>query len=172
MSDPQPGESDPLILRHPQTSDGAALHTLIASCPPLDLNSLYAYLLQCHHHSPTCLVAESLGELAGAITAYVPPAQPDVLFIWQVAVASRWQGQGLAKRMLEHLFQQVAEGKSALAIQYLEATISPDNLASQKLFLGFARRHGVECTSSPLFSASHFGGSSHEEEWLYRVGPC
>lgn len=37
--------ADYIVLRPPERKDGAALHDLIASCPPLDLNSRYAYLL-------------------------------------------------------------------------------------------------------------------------------
>jgi L-2,4-diaminobutyric acid acetyltransferase len=65
-----------VTLRKPDRSDGADLHALIASCPPLDLNSRYAYLLLCEHHADTCVVAELNGRLVGAVTAYFLPACP------------------------------------------------------------------------------------------------
>ena len=83
------------VIRPVQKQDGAALHDLIAACPPLDLNSRYAYLLLCHHHAQTSVVAELDGVLVGAITAYIPPIQPDTLFVWQVAVAPASRGNSL-----------------------------------------------------------------------------
>ena len=74
-------------MRPPSRKDGAALHRLISECPPLDLNSLYAYLLLAEHFSDTCVLAESAGgRIDGFISAYVLPDRPDVLFVWQVAV--------------------------------------------------------------------------------------
>lgn len=157
-----------LTLRQPERRDGAALHRLVASCPPLDLNSRYAYLLFCHHHARTSVIAESGGAIVGAITAYVPPAQPDTLFVWQVAVAPHMRGQGLATHMLDHLgLQWLAQRQ----LRWLETTISPGNDLSQNLFTGFARRHGAGCTTVTLFTAADFGESDHEEECLYRIGP-
>lgn len=162
------GENRQLILRQMKRQDGAALHELVASCPPLDLNSRYAYLLLCHHHAETSVIAESDGAVVGAITAYIPPAQPDTLFVWQVAVAPQMQGQGLGARMLDHLAQRcIAHG----SLRWLETTISPGNDPSRKLFTSFARRHGAGCTTATLFSAIEFGESGHEEECLYKIGP-
>jgi hypothetical protein len=74
-------------MRLPTRKDGAAIHHLISECPPLDLNSLYAYLLLGEHFSDTCVLAESAGgRINGFISAYVIPTRPDVLFVWQVAV--------------------------------------------------------------------------------------
>src|SRR5690606_39264906 len=87
----QPANSSTrLQFRQPRRTDGAALHRLVSECPPLDVNSLYAYLLLCEHFSATCVVAESAGGLIdGFISAYVPPTRPDVIFVWQVAVHAR-----------------------------------------------------------------------------------
>lgn len=158
----------PATLRRPARDDGAALHQLIAGCPPLDLNSPYAYLLLCEHHADTCVVAEQSGKIVGAVTGYMLPARPDILFVWQVAVAQPMQGQGLGQRMLDHLFQRCL---SSQAMTGVETTISPSNLHSQKLFAGIARQHRVSCEATPFLTADDFGGSSHEEERLYQLGP-
>jgi L-2,4-diaminobutyric acid acetyltransferase len=157
-----------LTLRQPTRRDGAALHELVASCPPLDLNSRYAYLLLCHHHARTSVVTEFEGAIVGAITAYIPPAQPDTLFVWQVAVAPQMRGLGLGAHMLDHLGHQWLTQRQ---MRWLETTISPSNNASQNLFTGFARRHRAGCTTATLFSAGDFGESGHEEECLYKIGP-
>jgi L-2,4-diaminobutyric acid acetyltransferase len=157
-----------VLFRQPERRDGALLHDLVAACPPLDLNSRYAYLLLCEHHARTSIVAQLDGMLVGAITAYIPPAQPDTLFIWQVAVAQHLRGQQLASRMLEHLLQRCSKTR---ALRWLETTISPSNQASHRLFTQFAARHSAGCTTTTLFSASDFGQSGHEEECLYKIGP-
>ena len=155
-------------MRQPQRGDGAALHDLVAACPPLDLNSRYAYLLLCEHHAATSVVAELGGAMVGAITAYVPPAQPDTLFVWQVAVAARMRGQKLGTRMLDHLLGHCIAPRR---LRWMETTISPGNHASENLFTRFAARHGAGCTTATLFAAEDFGQSGHEEERLYKIGP-
>ncbi|MFC7298185.1 diaminobutyrate acetyltransferase [Herminiimonas aquatilis] len=155
-------------LRQPDRRDGAHLHELIARCPPLDLNSRYAYVLLCEHHANTCVVAEFNGELAGAITAYIPPEKPDTLFIWQVAVAPNMQGQHVGSRMLDSLTERCAQ---SLGFRMIEATISPSNIGSQKLFASYARRHDTEINAVPYFTVADFGDGQHEEEWLYQIGP-
>jgi len=159
---------DRVILRPPRRREGAALHDLVAACPPLDLNSRYAYLLLCEHHAPTSVIAELDDKMVGAITAYVPPAQPDTLFIWQVAVAAQVRGQKLGTRMLRHLLQQCM---ALRRLCWMETTISPGNQASENLFTRFAARHGAGCTSATLFAAEDFGASGHQEERLYKIGP-
>jgi len=159
---------DRLILRQPERRDGAALHDLVAACPPLDLNSRYAYLLLCEHFAATSVVAELDGEIVGAITGYIPPAQPDTLFVWQVAVAEKMRGQSLASRMLQHLQRHCIDARG---LRWMETTISPGNKASHQLFTRFAARHSAGCTTTTLFAAGDFGASGHEEECLYRIGP-
>ena len=142
---PDQAITDRLTLRQPRRRDGAVLHDLVAACPPLDLNSRYAYLLLCEHHAATSVVAECDGELVGAITAYIPPAHPDTLFVWQVAVAERMRGQSLGTRMLEHLLQRCMRMRG---LRWMETTISPSNRASHQLFTRFAARHGAGCTTA------------------------
>jgi L-2,4-diaminobutyric acid acetyltransferase len=157
-----------IMLRQPDRGDGAALYELVAACPPLDLNSRYAYLLLCRHHAETCVIAQCDGAVVGAITAYLPPEQPDTLFVWQVAVASRMRGQKLGTHMLDCLLRRCIEPRQ---LRWVETSINPSNYASQRLFTQFARRHGTGFTTSTLFSASDFGAPCHEAEWLYQIGP-
>src|SRR3546814_7917944 len=87
----------------PKAEDGAAISKLIAACPPLDRNSAYCNLLQCSHFADTCIVAERDGYIAGWISGYRPPSEPDRFFIWQVAVSETARGAGLAGRMIDML---------------------------------------------------------------------
>jgi L-2,4-diaminobutyric acid acetyltransferase len=161
--------STTVTLRRPTDSDGYNLHQLVANCPPLDSNSVYCNLLQCSDFADTAIAAEDAqGRMVGFISGYCPPARPDTLFVWQVAVDPALRGQGLALRMLLALVARVAAERG---VRYLETTISPDNGASQALFRRAFARLGADSTTRILFSREqHFAGR-HEDEVLYRAGP-
>ncbi|AZW17774.1 diaminobutyrate acetyltransferase [Bordetella hinzii] len=155
-------------MRAPRLADGPAIHRLVADCPPLDLNSLYAYLLLCEHHSATCVVAESAGgRIDGFISAYQPPTRPDVLFVWQVAVHESARGQKLARGMLKALLQRDALSQ----VRHLETTVGPDNQASRRTFAGLAAELGAHISEQPYFDRQVFGGADHDDEMLLKIGP-
>lgn len=155
-------------MRLPDRKDGAAIHRLISECPPLDLNSLYAYLLLCEHFRDTCVLAESAGgRINGFISAYVDPSRPDVLFVWQVAVHARARGQRLGRAMLRELLQR----KNLAHVRYLETTVGPDNQASRRTFAGLAAEVGAHVSEQPFFDRQLFGGADHDDEMLLRIGP-
>nr|WP_226663827.1 diaminobutyrate acetyltransferase [Microbulbifer aggregans] len=156
-----------VVLRRPVSEDGADVHQLIGSCPPLDENSLYCNLLQASHFSATSVAAELNGELVGFISGYLIPERPNTLFVWQVAVAEQGRGMGLAGRMLrEILARDVCEG-----VTHLETTITPDNAASWALFRGLARKLETGCEDTVMFDRErHFKGR-HDSEKLVRIGP-
>jgi len=154
-------------LGTPTTRDGASIHALVRDCPPLDLNSVYAYLLLCQHHAATCVLASLGGHTVGFVSAYRPPQRLDTIFVWQVAVSPLVRGSGLAKQMLAHLL-----GREELSdCTHLETTVSPSNLPSRRLFEALARDHSATLEESILFPESAFGSTSHEVEMLFRIGP-
>lgn len=155
------------VLDRPSLADGASIHALIAACPPLDLNSTYAYLLLCHHHAATCVVARDRGRILGFVSAYRPPADPSTLFVWQVAVHADARGLGLGRSMLAELLAR--EGLDG--VQRLETTVSPSNAASLAMFRALARDLDAPCVESGFLTAADFGSESHEEETLLRIGP-
>ncbi len=165
-------------IRHLYQTDARWLHDLIVRCPPLDVNSLYAYALLATHHSATCFVAIQDQRICAAVTGYIPPRQPDTYFLWQVAVAPEQQGTGLGSKLLDHIYQHCMLPNH---LSHLETTISPGNSASQRLFSRFAKCHQVAITHTPLFSsldlqpvrqADGLQGQTeqHEAEHLYRLG--
>lgn len=159
---------DPLVLRAPSKSDGASIARLIRSCPPLDINSTYAYLLLSEHFSQSCVLAQQGDEVVGFISAYQPPTQPEVLFVWQVAVHPSMRGQRLALRMLEHLLERTYSTR----IRYVETTVAPDNEASRGMFQRLAERYHTEIEEQPFFQAHHFEPSAQAQiEPLLRIGP-
>lgn len=156
-----------ITLAPPAAEDGLLVHRLIAQCPPLDTNSLYCNLLQCHHFAATSVAAKRDQKLEGFISGYRQPEQPDTLFVWQVAVAESARGEGLGSRMLDALVERPGTPQ----IRFLETTITADNQASWALFERFARQRAANLQQTPLFERErHFGGD-HATEVLVRIGP-
>ena len=156
-----------ITLRQPCLQDGAAMCQLVQETTPLDPNSCYAYLLLCTHFSDTCVVADEGGDLIGFVSAYRPPTDPDVLFVWQVGVKPVARGRGLAKRMIRNLLER----DTCESVNFLEATVTPSNVASQALFRSLADEHDVRCAERCWFPAETFGSGEHEAEVLFRIGP-
>jgi L-2,4-diaminobutyric acid acetyltransferase len=157
------GPSAPIELRPPALADAQAMWSLVRAST-LDDNSPYAYLMLARYHAGTCAVAERDGALVGFVSAFVPPEQPDTLFVWQVGVSEQARGTGLATRLIASLLER-----------YLEATVTPSNLASLTLFRRLAERLGTRCRESRCFPSHLFPGGGdrqhHEEELLLRIGP-
>ena len=159
--------SGAIALRPPVLADGAEIWHLVRRSGTLEENSCYAYLLLCTHFADTCVVAEKDGSLAGFVAAYVPPVKPDVIFVWQVAVDPAVRRVRLGTRLLAHLVS-LPRVRSA---RFLEATVTPSNQASRRLFASFAAAIGVACRETDGFAPRDFAGASHEAERLLRIGP-
>ena len=160
-------QSSAMDIALPRVSDGAAIRRLIDACKPLDVNSLYAYLLLCEHHAGTCVVARRDEHIVGFVSAYRIPQREDTLFVWQVAVDASTRGTGLAKAMLRDLLARPLVRGST----HLETTVSPSNTASRRLFHALARELDAPVNETVLFAESDFGGEDHECETLIRIGP-
>lgn len=154
----------PLAFRAPRKDDGLALWTL-ARNNGLDENSPYAYLLWSEYFTDTTVIAtEPDGdEPIGFVTAFRPPADSSTVFVWQIGVDGSHRRKGIAGRLLDEL---VKSTKAA----WLEATVTPDNVASDTLFRRFGERHGASTTTGELFGADLFP-PGHEAEHRYRIGP-
>ncbi|MGF1908398.1 diaminobutyrate acetyltransferase [Vibrio kasasachensis] len=153
------------IFREPKVTDGDKIFSLIAACPPLDLNSSYCNFLQATHFSATCVMVEHKGRVGGFISAYRKPDEQDVLFVWQVAVSPHYRGQGLAYRMLNALLNR----ESLQNLKAIETTITQANKASWALFEKFDATRGNQGDVNVfLDEQTHFNGK-HETEYLYRI---
>ena len=156
-----------LFIRKPNPDDGWGIYELVKSCPPLDVNSAYAYLLLATQFRDTCAVATNEeGEIVGFVSGYVKSNAPDTYFLWQVAVGEKARGTGLARRLVEAVMSrpEIAE------VRHLETTITPDNAASWGLFTRLADRWQAPLNSREYFSTDQLGGE-HDPENLVRIGP-
>lgn len=162
----EPGTTDTEI-RNVRLNDAAEMWRLVRRSEALDLNSPYAYLLLCRHHGRTCLVVEDEGRLVGFVTAYVPPAAPDVVFVWQIAVAASHRRRGLARQLIRQLLQRCPDAR------FVECTVTPSNHASLRLFRDLAAERGAEFCRIPGFAVGDFPAEApaHEPEDVVRIGP-
>ncbi|MDQ0189752.1 diaminobutyrate acetyltransferase [Alicyclobacillus cycloheptanicus] len=154
-------------VRSPLVDDGPRIWQLIRDAGTLDLNSPYTYLMLSKFFNKTCLVADAGDCLAGFISGFHLPEQPDTLFVWQVAVHPDFRRQRLGTRLLEALL----DSEACRGTTWLEATVTPDNGPSDALFRGIAKARNATCTVLPCFPASCFPGESHQPEHLYHIGP-
>ena len=155
------------LLRAPTTEDGADIWRLASSCG-LDPNSPYLYLLWCRDFADTSVIATVDESSVGFISGFRRPAEPETLFVWQVAVAKQWRRQGLALSLLAHLRDRLAPA----GLRFVEASVTSSNDASVGLFRSLAASSGTELMSSELFGADLFPSESpHDAEVLVRVGP-
>ncbi len=154
-------------FRPPRVEDASGIRQMVLDSGVLDANSTYAYLLVCRDFAGTSAVACHGEKLAGFVSAYTPPQRPETLFVWQIAVSSQHQRQGLALRMLRHLLQR----PELCGVRQVEATIAPSNAPSRKLFRSLSAALGTEFQEQPGFQPEDFGGEMHEAEPRIIVGP-
>ncbi|WP_323770001.1 diaminobutyrate acetyltransferase [Antarctobacter sp.] len=152
-------------LRCPTAEDGAGIWELVRACKPLDENSMYCNLLQCDHFADTCVVAELDGQPVGWVSAYIPPNDPDTLFVWQVAVSEKARGMGLGGLMLQSILdREVCED-----VTRLQTTITGDNEASWALFRKFGRMQGRGLDVQPYYTQSLHFQQRHKTENLVTI---
>lgn len=160
-----------IVLRQPKMEDGAKIWKLVKETNVLDVNSSYSYIMMCMFFADTCVVAEDqeTGKIVGFITAYRPPSDPESIFVWQIGVDVSQRGKGLGGALLESLLRR----KAVSGVKYVTATISPSNIASQKLFekLASTLRSEVHKSEEQSIPQHVFPEGGHEAELMYRIGP-
>ncbi len=156
-----------VVFRKPREEDGIEVYELVKASPPLDLNSLYYYLIFCTHFRDTSIVAQINGRIVGFISAYIKPGAADTLFIWQVVVGKQARGKKVGRSMIKEIFKR----NELKELKYLETTVTPSNKASRSMFEAFAKHVIANVSEEVFFGKDLFGGHGHEEEVLLRIGP-
>lgn len=132
----------------------------------VDRNSPYSYLMLCEYFADTCAVGTVDDRVIAFATGFRLPTDVETIFIWQIVTSEDARASGIGSRMLDHL----ADRPIVPRLRYLEATVTPGNEASLRLFRGFATRRGAPCSEEPLFASEHFP-EPHEPEIRLRIGP-
>jgi L-2,4-diaminobutyric acid acetyltransferase len=153
-------------LRKPEAKDGQAIQSLVKSTGVLDANAEYAYVLLGAHFAGTCVLAEDDNGLTGFVSAYRLPDNPDVLFVWQIAVGERARRKGLGLAMVRDLLSR----PNLKDITMVHATIASSNAASIGLFRTLADFLQAPFETQPFFPADYFS-KGHEAEPLITIGP-
>lgn len=166
---PLSGEEQMLALafRRPARGDAIKVSRLIATCPPLDENSLYCTLLQCTDFASTCMLALRDGEIIGWVSGYRPPDEPTTLFIWQVAISGEARGLGIGKALVANLL--AADG--AKGVERLRTTITKGNEPSWAMFRAIAADLKASLTDEEWFRRDHEFAGRHDTEFLVTIGP-
>ncbi|MFW0784627.1 diaminobutyrate acetyltransferase [Gordonia sp. CPCC 206044] len=152
--------------RQPTVDDGARLWEIASDSKVLDVNSSYSYVLWCHDFSTSSIVAEVDGRAVGFVTGYRRQTDPSTVMVWQVAVDDAYRGHGIAATMLHRLLDRTQRS----GVVAMHTTISPDNVASQRLFASVAAARGLNFERRDLFAADSFP-DAHEPEDLYLLEP-
>lgn len=161
---PALAEASQVSFREARPDDGRALFEMVEAIGTLERNTGYAYVVYCDHFRATTLIAERGGAPVGFVLAHRPPTHPDTVFVWQVGVRAEGRGLGVAGGLLDAL------ARRCRGVRFLEATVTPTNEASRRLFESFARRRGAPVAWSDGYPSTFFHGS-HEPERLIRIGP-
>ena len=156
-----------LQISSPTAEDAAEIHALIASCPPLDQNSLYANLIQCTHFARHCAIARSNGRVVGWISGHRPPQHQNTYFLWQVAVHRDMRGKELARHMLASILSRPEQSGTTR----IETSITRSNEASWALFSSLSRWLKAPMRSAPWFDRERHLAGQHASEHLVMIGP-
>jgi L-2,4-diaminobutyric acid acetyltransferase len=166
-------DQDTIRYRGAAPEDGRSLHRLVDDGGVLELNTTYSYVLMCDHFAATTVIAEhgiaaNGGAPVGFVTAYRPPSRPEAVFVWQIGVHPSMRGRGVARGLLDFLVRRPA----CRGVRFLEATVTPNNVPSRRLFTSFARHRGASFEWSDGYPGALFGAADdHEPEHLIRIGP-
>jgi L-2,4-diaminobutyric acid acetyltransferase len=163
----RPAQAASVEIAAPVAEDAAEIHALIAACPPLDGNSLYANLIQCTHFAQSCAVARIDGRVVGWISGHRPPGREGTYFLWQVAVHADARGTGLARRLLTQILSRPEQSD----VVRIETSITRANNASWALFHSIARWLGASLKEAPWFDRDRHLGGHHDTEHLVTIGP-
>jgi len=156
-----------ILCRPPVSADAVAIDSLVRACPPLEHNSLYAYLLIATHFAGTSAVAVQSDRCIGFVSAYRRPDDPSTLFVWQVAVDAHVRGRGVARLLLADILAR----PDVRDVRHIEATVAPDNRPSRRLFEAVAAERRADLRETVAFTPADFGPADHPAEHLLRVGP-
>ncbi|HKK12625.1 MAG TPA: diaminobutyrate acetyltransferase [Flavobacteriaceae bacterium] len=153
-------------IRKPQINDGKDIWKLVKRIGNLDLNSEYCYFMTADLFSDHCAIVadEDSQELLGFALCIVKPEKKDTLFVWQIGVDQRAQGNGLAKKMINFIVDNQDH-----KLSYIQATVTDDNKSSRALFSSIARFYKADITKEIYIDAANFN-HSHHSEYLYNIG--
>ena len=122
-------------------------------------------LAQFDNHRRYSIVAELNGEVVGAVMAYVPPFDPETLFILEVVIAEGEEGKGLGSLMLGQLMRD----DSCAGLSRVQTAIRSDDEALWALFRRFARWQRSRMEIEPFITQALTPHRRHENNNLVTI---
>ena len=154
-----------MIVKHPKLEDANEMWEL-ANKANLDVNSSYSYLMMTKFFSDRCFVLKKDdGQVVGFATGFI--LKNDVYFVWQIGIDPEYQGRGLSKELLTQAVDILVKKQD---VKFVQATITPENIASMRLFKKLASIHNTFFAVKDGFDEDHFPDDKPGEK-LIQVGP-
>lgn len=160
-------EGHDYIFREPAMTNGAGLWRMARESRDLDLSAPSFSPMLADYFTDSCVVAEKERKPVGFVSAFLRPAAPEVIFIWQITVARGERGKGLGRKLLHHLLTRPACRGAGI----LEAAVSKSNPASRALFEALARDLQVPLQLGQDLESRLFPDGVHDSEDLVRIAP-
>lgn len=115
--------------------DPPAVHRLAGECENLVQHPVHVYRILQQYFGDGFFLARDGDELLGFTHGFRSQVDPDLFFLWQVAVGPDARRRGVAQKLTRRLMEHAAE----LGCPRFRATVEPANTASCGLFesLGF-----------------------------------
>ena len=153
------------VLHPPVPQDGALVASLARTDRQEIVGELMGDLALFDDFRLNSIVAELNGELVGAVLAYVPPFDPETLFILQVVVAEGEEDKGLGSLMLG----QVMRGEACAGVSRVQTTIRSDDEMVWSLFRRFARWQRSRMEIEPFITQALTPHRRHENDNLVTI---
>jgi ribosomal protein S18 acetylase RimI-like enzyme len=78
----------------------------------------------------SCFIAEDSVTIVGVVMGFFSQQHESTYFLWQIGVSPARQGQGIGKKLLKYVEQELGSA----GIKRIEVTIDPENIPSKKAF--------------------------------------
>ncbi len=153
------------VLRLPVPEDAEKLSTITPQTGQDLAGDLIGELAEFDCYRKTSVVAELDGQPVGVALAYIPPYDPETLFIWQLTLAEHEQDKGLASLMLGQLIRREA----CVGVTRVQTTISADNEPAWSLFRRFARWQRSRLDIRPFITQALDPHRRHEGENMVTI---
>ena len=129
-------------IRNAWETDFEAIHEFVRRCPPLEVYPIHLYRIILRHFGCLCLIAKHNEAIVGCVMGLSSQQSPGTYFLWQIGVAPDHQRQGIGHSLLAYVDQTACNN----GCNRIEATIDPENAASEQLFhmCGFSNISSVQ----------------------------
>lgn len=122
-----------LRVRSSEETEFLDIYEFVSRCRPLENYAPHVYKILLRLFGNSCFAAEIRGRIVGFVLGMISQTHAQsTYFLWQIGVSPMQQGTGLGKRLLKEVEERVKK----LGCQRIELTIDPENIPSQKLFVG------------------------------------